>query len=153
VEGICVNHTEYLKSKKIFNGHKSHSIVLTISICLAVLAVVFFLSFYISYNKISSSKDISKNINIALDERNAEIVSLQELIKEKDKQIAEYKELIEKYELKFGDITVSNGTIKKADVNEKSTTNSSITCTAGNSNNKSSNTSKVQKDLYPNLLR
>lgn len=149
-----MNQSDYFRRRKIFNPSKNHRYIPAISIGIGILAIVFFLSFYISYSKISSSKDLSKNINITLGEKDNEIAELQGLINKKDEQIMELKEQILKYEQKYGLVSGANG-INSTNVESGASSNNSSgnTSGAGTATNKSSGYSKVQKDVYRSIKR
>ncbi|NLY42856.1 MAG: hypothetical protein GX066_02570 [Clostridiaceae bacterium] len=100
VEGIeKVRNKE--KKKKI---KKMRRFALVTGGAVVVLTVLFLLSFYISYKKITAERSDVKNARDIVKEQAVIISDLEEKIKEKDKEISRLKEQIKKYEMRIEEL-------------------------------------------------
>lgn len=147
-----MNQSDYFRSRKAYKGHRKHKILPIVSISIAILAIIFFLSFYISYNNISSSKDISKDVNSVIEEKNMEIERLQSLIEEQGNRIIEYRDQALKQDLITEDLKASVNKYKGEleEVKKASNNNVKPSQTEVKSDN-ANRLSSVYKDVYQKL--
>lgn len=91
---------EYAYSRRVPGDKKMkpHKLILLITGAVAALSIIFFLSFSISYNKISADRKLSKNANETIKEQAVQINELKNQLSAKDEEIENLKLRIEKYE-------------------------------------------------------
>ena len=90
-------------TKKIKKA-KRRRLTLIIGGSIAILSILFFLSFYISYKKITADRNDVKTASDMVKEQAMIIADLEKEIVEKDKEIERLKEQIEEYELRIEEL-------------------------------------------------
>lgn len=88
------------KNQKI----KPYKLILVATACIAALGILFFLSFYISYNKITADRRLSKNENDKMKEQLVMIEDLKSQLKAKEQIIEDLKAQIEGYKSHIKDL-------------------------------------------------
>ncbi|WHH57451.1 hypothetical protein [Petroclostridium sp. X23] len=146
-------YTYPTKTTKAYNINPSKLIIL-ITTCIGILGIIFFLSFYISYNKISADRKINRSEKNTINEQAQVIEQMKNELSIKDEQIEELKAQLEKKEAQINDIKASEEYSKMIADELKSLPKETRIITPTTPKTESANTatqpkqSDVQKDIY-----
>lgn len=95
-----MNQTEFLTVKKQEkgDGNKYIKLIIIIAVSVAMLAVIFFISFSFTYSKIAKNRQENGKYEEKIREKEDEIKRLQKIIADKDAKIETLEQQIVQYE-------------------------------------------------------